>query len=193
VSALLTYALVLLFMVVLVMSVASVGYMGRIYQRSRRPRSWFFRMMLNSSILKVICGTYVGYQTATLLLVPFGLTIPRIPTEFNVPILLIIAIILICPPVYYARTIYIVRKRGVYDPEVVLAKRTTESPPQAAEHEEVIVTESSESDQLKTPAEEDADLASVAENEDAPAESDGNARTTQRSTRVDKRTDVQGS
>lgn len=131
-SELLTYGLVVVFLVAVVASALSTGYMGQIYGRSQRPRSWFFRMMLNSAILKVLCGGYLGYSTGTFLLVPLGIRLPRVPTEINGPLLLIIAIILISPPIYYAWTIRQVRRAGVYDPEVALAERTTDNPVETA-------------------------------------------------------------
>lgn len=125
-SETITLVLILVFLLAVALAVLATGYMGRIYRRSYTPRSWFFRMMLNSSIIKVICGVILGYQTGTYLLIPLGIKLPRIPSDISAPLLLAIAIILISPPIYYGWTILQVRRKGVYDPEIELARRTAE-------------------------------------------------------------------
>lgn len=210
--ALLTVGLVIGFYVAVVVAAFSTRYMWRIYNRSKKPRSWFFRMMLNSSFLKVVCGAIVGYQTSSFLinplLAPLHIEVPRLPSEISAPLLLIVAIALVSPPSYYANTIRLVRRRGIYDPEILLAERTAVSPSRQAAHadpehigssrndvmphEGVVATPydedlptgertsggpvvGNENDQLKTPAEEDADMAEVASNEDEPAKSGSGA------------------
>jgi hypothetical protein len=204
-----TYFLVIVFLVTLALSAASTRYMAKIYQRSARPRSWFYRMMLNSSILKIVCGAYLGYSTGTFLLKPV-VDLPRVPSDLNAPILLIIAIILIAPPIYYARTIFMVRRHGLVDPEVALAERTSISPGEVAataspeQLRETATTLLQAADTLQAAASEDDATKSsggATVNPEAPAtegdegtggsDSDQLRKGGSRETRIDKRADVQ--
>lgn len=96
-------------------------YLTRIYRRTR-SRGWAFRMMVNASWLKTICGSYVGYQAIRGIGLTTGLwELPAFQAPWNNVVLLIAAIVLVAPPTYYAARVYLVRRdvaaavaRGAY-------------------------------------------------------------------------------
>lgn len=89
----------------------STFFMWNIYRKSKF-RSWFFKMLINGSIVKVVVGALVGYVSLRGVLITLKLaTLPNFPDGWTPFILLTAAIILVSPPTYYASRIWLIRRR----------------------------------------------------------------------------------
>lgn len=105
--------------VVAILSALSTRYIRRLYYETPTPRSFLFRALVVSVICETAVGLYFSYAVTAGFLLLFDVAeLPVFPRPWNMVVAGIAAIILLSPPIFFAVTIALFRRRSteVYHP-----------------------------------------------------------------------------
>lgn len=106
--------------VVFILSFLSTRYIRHLYMDLPAPRSWLFRALGISVSTQTIVGAYLSYVViASLLRMAQIVVLPVFPPPWAAIVAGVAAIVLLSPPIYFAVTILVFRRRhkGVYHPD----------------------------------------------------------------------------
>ena len=101
---------------VILAATASTIYLALVFNQQRRPRSVFFRMVVESFVTLCLVGAWIGYLSVARLLERSGIGILPAPSPtHSAPISALIVIVVFWRPIRFALEVYRRRRRTVGD------------------------------------------------------------------------------